>query len=229
MATALKTYGMALKEYFLLFLIRFKVQCLSFVEYLRVIFKYYPDIEFFKIDTCLLLSYLFANPFRISKQFLLKRGERDLYTYGETPLTTLDHIARTCGLTSDDTVVELGCGRGRTCFWLHQFMGCRVIGIDYLPTFIVKASKVRDYFRIEDVEFRLEDLFQADLRGATVIYLYGTCYSVAQICQLIDHFSNLPERTKIITVSYALPEFNPEAPFKILKQFPASFPWEKRS
>lgn len=71
-----------LKEALVLIVIHLKVKCINLAEYLRVIFKYYRSRTFFKIDACLLLSYLFANPFRLSKQFLLqKRGARCLYLW----------------------------------------------------------------------------------------------------------------------------------------------------
>ena len=216
-----------LKENLVLLLINLKVKLGNLIEFIRVVFKYYPNLNFFKIDSMLLLSYLLANPFHVSKRFLLQRGERDVYTYGETPLTTLDLIAHICGLSVQDIVVELGCGRGRTCFWLNQFIGCTVVGIDYVPAFIEKAQKIKDRFHVQRVSFLLEDLFQADLTGATVIYLYGTCFSAAFIDLLIERFSQLPEGTKIITVSYALTEYQSEAPFEVLKQFPASFTWGK--
>jgi SAM-dependent methyltransferase len=213
------------KETLVLLGIHLKVRLSNFVEYLRVVFKYYPRGAFFKIDTALLLSYLWTNPFRISKRFSLARGEPEIYTYGETPLTTLEKIAKECQLSAQDVVFELGCGRGRTCFWLNQFIDCRVVGIDYVPTFIVKAQKVKKRFHVQGVSFRLEDLFQADLKGATVIYLYGTCYSDAQINQLIVRFNHLPVGSKIITVSYALTDFQSECPFKVVKVFSAPFTW----
>lgn len=216
-----------LKENLILFGIHLKVRISNFFEFMRVVVRYYPHLKFFKIDITLLLSYLLMNPFRVSKSFLFQKGEKEIYTYGETPLTTLDLIAHTCDLSPQDVVFELGCGRSRTCFWLNQFMGCTVVGIEYIPTFIEKAQKVKKRFDLQSVSFRLEDLFQADLTGATVIYLYGTCFSDTAIDRLITHFSHLPKGTKIITVSYALTEYQPTAPFQILKQFPASFNWGK--
>lgn len=214
-----------IKEYAILLVINLKVKITNLLEFVRVVISYYPNRTFCKIDCALLLSYLFTNPFRVSKNFLLQKGERDIYTYGETPLTTLDLIAHQCDLSACDVVFELGCGRGRSCFWLNQFIGCSVVGIDYVPAFIEKAEKVKQRFHVQGVSFRLEDLFQADLMGATVIYLYGTCFSAGYIDLLIERFSYLPEGTKIITVSYALAEYQPEAPFKLVKQFPASFTW----
>jgi protein-L-isoaspartate O-methyltransferase len=122
-------------------------------------------------------------------------------------------------------VVELGCGRGRTCFWLNQFIGCRVIGIEYVPTFIEKARHVQEKQGISGVTFRLEDLFHTDLQGATTVYLYASCFSPEEIDRLIEQFSRLPDGTKIITVSYALTDYQPSAPFQLIKQFPARFTW----
>ncbi len=214
-----------IKEISILLFVNLKVSLINLVEWIHVAIKYYPCFEFFKIDLAFFLSYLWINPFRVSKHFLIQKGEKEIYSYGETPLTTLDWIARKCHLSAQDVVFELGCGRGRTCFWLNQFIGCAVVGIDYVPIFIEKAQKIKKRFHVQRVSFRLEDLFQADFTGATVIYLYGTCFSAGYIDLLIERFSHLPEGTKIITISYALTKFQPEAPFELIEQFPASFTW----
>lgn len=214
-------------EWIKLLLLNLKITLHQFCEYLRVIVKYYSHGSFYKIDIYLLFSYLFDNPFKVSKRFLLKRGDSDIYTYGETPLTTLDLIARRCNISAKDLVFELGCGRGRSCFWLSQLIGCRVVGVDYVPEFIDRAISVKEKFHLEKVEFRLEDILSTDLTGATVIYLYGTCLPDELILQLIHHFMRLPIGTKIITVSFSLIDYYPSAPFKVVDHFPASFTWGK--
>ena len=216
-----------LKDYPILLWIHLKVKVINLLEYGQVVYRYYSHSQFAKIDLALLFSYLFINPFRISKHFLSAKGEKEVYTYGETPLTTLELIAYACDMTSRDVVFELGCGRGRTCFWLNQIIGCRVVGIDYVPLFIEKGQAIIQRFQLQHLSFRLEDLFQADLKGATVIYLYGTCFSAASIDLLIERLIQLPKGTKIITVSYALTDFQPNAPFRIVKHFLAPFTWGK--
>lgn len=208
-----------------LLLLNLTITLYQFWEYLRVIVKYYSHGSFFKIDTYLLFSYLFDNPFKVSKRFLRKKGERDIYTYGETPLTTLDLIARRCDISARDLVFELGCGSGRTCFWLNQLIGCGVVGIDYVPEFINRAIKVKERFHLEGVEFRLEDILSTDLTGATVIYLYGTCLPDELILQLIYHFMWLPKGTKIITVSFSLADYYPQGFFKVVDHFVVPFTW----
>lgn len=213
------------REYVHLLVLNLKIKCTDFAEYIRVVFNYYSHPTFFKIDSYLVLSYIFNNPFGISKRFLLNKGDKDLYTYGETPLTTLEHIAQECRLSSRDVVFELGCGRGRTCFWLNQFIGCKVVGIDYVPSFIERANQTKEKFQLNQVEFRQEDLLQTDLTGATIIYLYGTCFSDSFIQTLTSRFDKLPSGTKVITVSYPLVEYAPQANFEVLKRFPAIFAW----
>lgn len=218
-------FFLTLKEPITLLWIHLKVKTVSLIEYVRVLFRYYPHLDFAKIDTALLFSYLFSNPFRISKHFLKEKEEDEVYTYGETPLTSLELIARKCQITAQDVVFELGCGRGRACFWLNQIVGCSVVGIDYVPSFIAKAEKIKNLFQVQRLSFRLEDFLQADFKDATVVYLYGTCLSDNQIELLIKQLSKLPKGTKIITISYALKDFQPDAPFRIITQFPATFTW----
>ena len=138
----------------------------------------------------------------------MKRGDKDIYTYGETPLTTLETIAKECRLTGKaDVVFELGCGRARTCFWLHEFVECHVVGVEQIPEFVTRANHVAVKFGVQGVEFRNEDMLQTDLTGATVLYLYGTCLEKTFIEKLIKKFEKLPSGTKIITISFALEEF----------------------
>lgn len=212
------------REYAQLVGVNLKTKLTNAIEYGRVIANYYSDPAFLKIDLSLLLSYLFNNPFRISKRFLMGKGEKDVYTYGETPLTALDFIANQCHLSMGDTVFELGCGRGRTCFWLNHFIGCQVVGVDYVPAFIERANRVKAKFHVQGVDFRLENFLETDLSGATVIYLYGTCYPAPFIKQLIKRLESLPRGTKVITVSYALADFQPTS-FEVSKCFSVSFTW----
>lgn len=213
------------KEFLQLLWINTCAQTLNFFEFVRVVFAYYTDWRFCKIDLTLLLTYLFNNPFVISKRFRATKGEKEIYAYGETPLTTLDQIARECKFTATDKVFELGCGRGRTCFWLNEFIGCHVVGIEYIPEFVTRANEIKAKFGITNVEFRQQDMLGADYSGATVIYLYGTSLEDDVIVKLIDRFRDLPSGTKIVTISFALTEYTSEQTFELMKQFPVRFPW----
>lgn len=207
-------------------LINIKTTYFRLFEWIRVVARYYPrEIKFIWIDFLLALHYIWQNPHRVSREFLKHRGESNIYAFGETPLTTLDCIAKKCQLQSKDILFELGCGSGRTCFWLNTFVKCRVVGIDYLPKFIKKAQKIKKLVRLTQVEFIEQNFLSVDLCKATVIYLYGTCLEEKLIEELIEKFSHLLPRTKLISVSYPLTDYSPQ--FKLIKTFSVHYPWGK--
>lgn len=210
---------------FKLIYLKFLVTVKNTIEFFKVLIFYYPKLSFAKVDFSLLMLYLLQNPFKISARFFDHFKNKEIYTYGETPLTTLDKIATICGISQRDKVFELGCGRARSCFWLHAFKGCLVIGIELVPEFVSKANKVKHFFKLKNIEFRNEDILKSNFMGGTVFYLYGTCYDTEFLEKLIQKFKKLPKGTKIITVSYSLNDYSDEFDFKIVKTFPAVFTW----
>jgi|LakMenE18May11ns_1017448.scaffolds.fasta_scaffold9838330_2 SAM-dependent methyltransferase len=214
-----------IKEYFELLWTNLIVKKRNLTEYIKVVFCYYPNIAFARVDLSLLSKYFFKSPFSISKEFLIKKDAANPYAYGETPLTTLQKIADTCSITSHDIVFELGSGRGRGCFWLNSFIGCKVVGIEIIPEFVELAKQVKNKCSVNDVTFICGDILEADYSGATVLYLYGTCYEAPFIKRLISKILQLPIGTKVITVSYPLSDYAKNGLFEIVQCFPAQFTW----
>jgi len=214
-----------LGKYLQLFWIKMVVAYRNMIEFMRVVARYYPNREFGRLDRYLLRNYLLVNPYKISKQFLLEKKESQVNVYGETPLTTLELIATECNIQSDDVVYELGSGRARTCFWLRFFIGCRVVGIEQVPTFVKISQHVRRRFGVKGVKFMYQDFLDADYTEASVIYFYGTCSETSFIRQLINKLKKLPTGTKIITISYPLANDADPPLFKLIKNFPAKFTW----
>jgi len=214
-------------EFFELLTIRLVVFLRNGIEFFKVVVRYYRYSSFFKADILLRLHYLFRNPFAISKRFLMLKGEQDIYAYGETPLTTLAMIAKRSGITPNDCVYELGCGRGRGCFWLGTVVGCSVVGIEYIPEFIQKADRIKSILKLDRMEFRRQDFMDADcsFKDASILYLYGTCLEDKAIQKLIKKFKTLPVGTKIITVSYPLSDYDPRSRFEVIDQFSVPFTW----
>lgn len=215
----------SLTEFLKLLGVNVVVQWKNFWEYLKVVAKYYSSLGFLKADFALQTIYLFNNPFSISKRFLMNRGDEDVYAYGETPLTTLEKIVKECRVKQNETVFELGSGRGRTCFWLNLYYGCKVVGIEQVPDFVERAELIVKKLGLKNIEFREEDMLECDFTGANTVYLYGTCLEDTFIPKLAEKLSTLPSGTKIITVSYPLTEYSDSHKFEIMKRFPAKFTW----
>jgi SAM-dependent methyltransferase len=191
----------------------------QFIEFLLAVTTYYKNTRFAKIDLYLLSRYWLRNPYRIARRYLQQRGDQDLYTYGETPLTTIHLIAVKAGISPDDTVLELGCGRGRTCFWLREWLGCRVVGIEQVPTFVETANQVKERFRVTGVDFVLGDYLQADWGTPTVIYLYASNLDEGTIALLAKKIASLKHPVRVISVSFPIPGLD------VKRQFVLPFTW----
>ena len=73
----------------------------------------------------------------------------------------------------EDVVYDLGSGDGRIPIAAARHYGARAIGIDIDPKLISRANaNARKAGVAELVTFRNEDLFEADISGATVVTLF---------------------------------------------------------
>lgn len=197
----------------------------SVFDFFRTAWRYYGNGEFRRADLALLRAYFGKNPYRISRKFLQKRGEVEVYAYGETPLATMDLIAKECGITPEDVVVELGCGRARTCFWLALVLKAKVIGIDFVPEFIEIARRVQQKYGIENIQFKCADFLKEDFQEGTVVYLHGTCMTDGEVMLLADKLTRMKKGTKVITISFPLTEYPLGEKWDLQKEFRASFTW----
>lgn len=194
-------------------------------DFFRTAFYYYGNRDFRRADLALLCSYLWENPYRISRKFLQKRGEAEIYAYGETPPATMDKIAQECGITSQDVVVELGCGRARTCFWLALVLKAEVIGIDFVPKFVEKAEKVQFKYKVPRMQLKCADFLKENFEKGTVVYLHGTCMTDGEITLLSEKLTRMKKGTKVITVSFPLTDYPLGEKWELKKQFQGDFTW----
>lgn len=197
----------------------------QWIDFVETAFNYYRNPLFRKVDLALLCSYLFENPYRISRDYLERKGVSEIYAYGETPLKSMEKIVYECGLREGDRLYELGCGRGRVCFWLALHRNLEVIGIDFVPRFIEKAEALKNRFRLKNPSFLLENFLNSSLERATAIYLHGTCLEEKDIEALIQKLNALERNMQVITVSFALNEYPQGRGWKVKKSFTLPFSW----
>ncbi|OGN58226.1 MAG: hypothetical protein A3E26_01205 [Chlamydiae bacterium RIFCSPHIGHO2_12_FULL_49_32] len=194
-----------------------------FREERRVKRLFYKDPHFRFVDHAFFSAWRFCNPYTLSKRFLKARGEKEIHLYGETYLTTYDELGRACGMSAQDRVLELGCGRGRgALFWSCRF-GAAVHGVDWIEEFILRAQALVKRCALTSPCFFCEDYLTTDLSGYTIVYLYGTCLEKKKIERLIERFLSLPPSVQIITISYPLSEYH--SAFRVQKELSVAFPW----
>jgi hypothetical protein len=176
---------------------------------------YYGKSALFALaDIALGFVWLFFNPYRIAR----KNG----FIYGETPPSSLHRIASFCALSSKDCWLELGSGRGKGCFWVAQFIGCRAIGIEKVFLFYASAKLLGSIFFPRRLAFIHRDMADADFSKATFVYLYSTCMEEEELQLLAEKMKKLPHGAKVVSVSAPLPEV---PHLKRAGSFPLSFPW----
>jgi cyclopropane fatty-acyl-phospholipid synthase-like methyltransferase len=93
--------------------------------------------------------------------------------YLPTPPSVVDAMLRMAHVTDKDVVYDLGCGDGRIPIAAAVKYGARGVGIDIDPKRIEEANENAKAAGVTDkVTFITQDLFESDIRDATVVMLY---------------------------------------------------------
>jgi SAM-dependent methyltransferase len=90
-----------------------------------------------------------------------------------TPQPVVDAMLELAEIKADDVVYDLGSGDGRIVITAAKKYGATGVGIEIDPALVLRARKNAEEAGVADrVRFVSEDLFTADLSGATVVMLY---------------------------------------------------------
>ena len=90
-----------------------------------------------------------------------------------TPVVVVERMLELAKVTRADLVVDLGSGDGRIPILAAERYGARGIGIEINPVWVRDARLIAERSGLADrVSFRVQDIFDADLRDATVVTLY---------------------------------------------------------
>jgi SAM-dependent methyltransferase len=113
------------------------------------------------------------------------------------------------GVTRDDVVYDLGCGDGRIVIAAAKEFGARGVGVDLDPRRIREARAHADRAGVGDrVRFRVEDLFDTDIRNATVVTLFLSPELNARLRSKL--VSELRPGTRIVSHRYGIADWVPE-------------------
>jgi SAM-dependent methyltransferase len=112
-----------------------------------------------------------ASPFAWSQASAVKT---DVF-YMPTPQTVVDAMLKMARVTADDVIYDLGSGDGRIPITAARLYGARGVGIDIDPVRTTEGKANALAAGVADrVQFRTEDLFEADIHEATVVTLFLT-------------------------------------------------------
>lgn len=93
--------------------------------------------------------------------------------YEPTPIPVVRAMLELAAVAPQDVVYDLGSGDGRVPITAAKEFGARGVGIELDPALVARAQANAREESVEDnVEFRLGDMYAADVRPATVVILF---------------------------------------------------------
>ncbi|MGH9901898.1 MAG: SAM-dependent methyltransferase [Pyrinomonadaceae bacterium] len=93
--------------------------------------------------------------------------------YVPTPDAVVAEMLKVANVGKGDVVYDLGCGDGRIVITAAQKLGARGVGVDINPERIKESNENAQKAGVTDrVKFIQGDLFETDLKEATVVTLY---------------------------------------------------------
>ena len=102
-----------------------------------------------------------------------KKSREPDVPFEPSPDSVVERMLRLANVHKGDVVFDLGCGDGRVVIAAAKRFGARGIGIDIDPQRIKESlENARKEGVSSRVSFRNEDLFEADIREATVVTLF---------------------------------------------------------
>ena len=104
----------------------------------------------------------------------IERGDRSPdVIFVPTPQEVVEDMLRLANVRQGDVLYDLGSGDGRIPVTAAKLYGVRAVGIDIDPERIREAQENARRNGVDKlVQFRMDDLFEADFRDATIITLY---------------------------------------------------------
>ena len=93
--------------------------------------------------------------------------------YEPTPMPVVHALLTLADVGAQDLVYDLGSGDGRMLITAAREFGARGVGIEIDPALVsLSQAKAREAGVADKVEFRLGDMYAADVRPATVVTLF---------------------------------------------------------
>ncbi len=126
-----------------------------------------------------------------------------------TPPEVVEGMLKLAKVTKNDVVYDLGSGDGRIVIAAARDFGARGVGIDIDPQRIKEARENAQQAGVTDrVTFRNEDLFQADIKPATVVTLY--LLSSLNVKLRPKLWKELKPGTRVVSQTFDMGDWQPD-------------------
>jgi len=129
--------------------------------------------------------------------------------YVPTPQVVVDEMLRTAQVGPDDFVVDLGSGDGRILITAATHFGARGFGVEIDPGRIRESNEGAAAAGVTDrVSFRNANLFETDIRQATVVTMYLLPRINMQLRPRL--LKELRPGTRIVSHDFSMEDWKPD-------------------
>ena len=130
--------------------------------------------------------------------------------YVSTPDEVVAEMLRIANVSKDDLLYDLGCGDGRIVITAAKMYGCRGVGIDIDPERIRESQENAIKAGVSDrVQFFQMDLFEAEIREASVVTLY--LLSGVNLRLRPKLFRDLSPGSRVVSHEFSMGKWEPDA------------------
>jgi len=149
--------------------------------------------------------------------------------YVPTPQEVVAEMLKMAGVNRNDIVYDLGCGDGRIVITAAKVFGARGVGVDNAPNLIQQSNENARQAGVTDrVKFIEQDLFETDIREATVVTLYLLPELNLQLRPKL--FRDLKPGSRIVAHEFDMGDWKPDNMAKVPKvklYYHPTIPYEK--
>ncbi|ETP10780.1 hypothetical protein F441_13644 [Phytophthora nicotianae CJ01A1] len=133
--------------------------------------------------------------------------------FSPSPVAVIDAVwakieGAQLSLTSNDLLVDLGCGDGRWLVSGVKRFNCSAFGVE-LDENLVKRAK--DQVHREGLEHKIKvevgDVMQTDISNAKVVIVYAFAESLSGIAEMLK--TQLKEGTNVLSIGFRVPGWKP--------------------
>lgn len=137
--------------------------------------------------------------------------------YVPTPPAVVQAMLRVAQVGPDDVLFDLGSGDGRIVIAAARDFGARGTGVDIDAELVEQAKKnARDAGVADRVSFLQQDLFQTDLRQATVVSLY--LLPMVNLRLRPKLLRELRPGTRVVSHAFDMDEWEPDQELEVEKR-----------
>ncbi len=129
--------------------------------------------------------------------------------YVTSPENVVTALLKLANVKKGDIVYDLGCGDGRIVIAAAKEFGTRGVGVDINPERIKEARANAKEAGVEAlVKFEINDLFETDIREATVVVLYLLPEINLRLRPKL--LKDLKPGTRVVSHSFHMGDWKPE-------------------